>query len=93
MQKIGFIGLGNVGKNLAGSILRNGFDLTVLDLDKATAVDLLAQGAGWAESPGALADSVDVVITCLPSPTICAAVMEADDGVISGLGPGKIWQK
>jgi len=91
MQKIGFIGLGNVGKNLAGSILRNGFDLTVLDLDKATAVDLLAQGAGWAESPGALADSVDVVITCLPSPTICAAVMEADDGVISGLGPGKIW--
>ena len=34
MKKIGFIGLGNVGSNLAGSILRNGFDLTVRDLDK-----------------------------------------------------------
>jgi 3-hydroxyisobutyrate dehydrogenase len=91
MQKIGFIGLGNVGSKLAGSILRNGLDLTVRDLDKSVAQLLLDQGAHWADSPQALAAAVDIVVTCLPSPAICAAVMEADDGVIAGLGPGKIW--
>ena len=91
MNKIGFIGLGNVGGKLAGSILRNGFDLTVRDLDKTLAERLLDQGAHWAESPRQLAESVDIVVTCLPGPAICAEVMEADDGVIAGLGPGKIW--
>ncbi|MFT5373177.1 MAG: 3-hydroxyisobutyrate dehydrogenase, partial [Lysobacterales bacterium] len=46
-MKIGFIGLGNVGAKLAGSILRNGFDLSVLDLDKNAAQDLLNKGASW----------------------------------------------
>ena len=91
MNKIGFIGLGNVGSKLAGSILRNGFDLTVRDLDEATAQPLLDAGARWADSPRELAEAVDVVVTCLPSPAICAEVMEADDGVIAGLSAGKIW--
>jgi 3-hydroxyisobutyrate dehydrogenase len=91
MQNIGFIGLGNVGKKLAGSVLRNGFDLTVRDLDKDAATDLLDRGAHWAESPQELAAAVDIVVTCLPSPAISAAVMEAGDGVLAGLAPGKIW--
>ena len=90
-MKIGFIGLGNVGGKLAGSILRNGHELTVRDLDKAVAQPFLDAGAGWADSPKAMAESCDVVVTCLPSPSASAAVLEADDGVISGLGPGKIW--
>ena len=90
-MKIGFIGLGNVGGKLSGSLLRNGFDLTVRDVDKAVAEPFLAQGAGWAESPKVLAEMVDVVITCLPSPVIVSQVMEADDGVLAGLGPDKIW--
>jgi 3-hydroxyisobutyrate dehydrogenase len=91
MQKIGFIGLGNVGKKLAGSVLRNGFDLTVHDLQQDAAVELLELGATWTDSPKQMAQSVDVIITCLPSPAISAAVMEADDGILAGLGPGKIW--
>ena len=91
MQKVGFIGLGNVGAKLAGSLLRNGVDLTVRDLDKTTAAALLAGGATWAGTPRELAERTDVVITCLPSPAICADVMEAGDGVIAGLGDGKIW--
>lgn len=91
MGKIGFIGLGNVGGKLAGSILRNGLDLTVRDLDKTAAQSLLDKGARWAESPRQMAETVDVTITCLPSPAASAAVMEADDGIIAGLGPGKIW--
>ena len=91
MQKVGFIGLGNVGSKLAGSVLRNGFDLTVRDLDRSTAADLLANGAHWAESPRALAQSVDIIVTCLPSPAICADVMAGDDGILAGLSAGKIW--
>ncbi|MBT6203661.1 MAG: NAD(P)-dependent oxidoreductase [Rhodospirillaceae bacterium] len=90
-MKIGFIGLGNVGGKLAGSILRNGFDLTVRDLDKATAQHFLEQGAHWAESPKEIAETCELIITCLPSPAASAAVMEAEDGVLAGLSQGKIW--
>ncbi len=90
-MKVGFIGLGNVGGKLAGSLLRNGFDVTVRDIDKAAAESFLAQGAHWAESPKAMAEAVDLIITCLPSPAIVSQVMESEDGVIAGLGPDKVW--
>ena len=90
-MKIGFIGLGNVGGKLAGSILRNGFDLVVRDLEKSAAQPFLDQGADWADSPADMARECDIVITCLPSPAACAAVMEGDDGILDGIGPGKIW--
>ena len=90
-MKVGFIGLGNVGGKLSGSLLRNGFDLTVRDLDKDVAQPFLDEGAHWAESPKAMAEAVDIVITCLPSPAASAAVMEAEDGILAGLRPGSIW--
>ena len=49
------------------------------------------RGAAWADSPAEMAAACDITITCLPSPAASAAVMEADDGVIAALGPGKIW--
>ena len=52
--RIGFIGLGNVGGKLAGSLLRNGYDLVVRDLDRAAAQPFLDAGAGWADSPADL---------------------------------------
>jgi 3-hydroxyisobutyrate dehydrogenase len=91
MLKVGFIGLGNVGGKLAGSLLRNGVDLTVRDLDAEVAQAFLDGGAKWADSPREMAQNVDVVITCLPSPAASAAVMEAEDGILAGLAPGKIW--
>lgn len=90
-MKLGFIGLGNVGGKLAGSLLRNGFDLTVRDLNREAARPLLDGGATWADSPRALADGADMVITCLPSPAASAAVLEAADGVLAGLKPGAVW--
>ncbi len=90
-MKIGFIGLGNVGAKLAGSIQRNGFDLSVRDLDRSLAEPFLAKGAEWADSPAAMARTCDLIITCLPSPVACAAVMEGPDGILEGLSPGKIW--
>ena len=84
-MRVGFIGLGNVGSKLAGSLLRNGFDLVVRDLDRSAAAELEARGAGWADSPAEIAASADMVITCLPSPAASAAVMEGDDGILAGM--------
>ena len=90
---VGFIGLGNVGAKLCGSLLRNGHNVTVRDLDKAAAQPFLELGASWAESPKEMAETVDFLITCLPSPAASAAVLEADDGVLAGLGAGKVWME
>ena len=90
-MKVGFIGLGNVGGKLAGSLLRNNFDLTVRDLDENLTKSFKDKGAKVTNSAKELAEQVNLIITCLPSPKICAEVMEADDGVINGLSENKIW--
>ena len=90
-MKIGFIGLGNVGGKLAGSLLRNKFDLTVRDLEENLIKKFNHKGAKVANSPKELAEQVDLIITCLPSVEICAEVMESEKGVIKGLSENKIW--
>jgi 3-hydroxyisobutyrate dehydrogenase len=90
-MKIGFIGLGNVGGKLAGSLLRNKFDLTVRDLDKDLINNFKGLGAKIANSAKELAEQVDLIITCLPSPQICAEVMEGENGVLEGISENKIW--
>jgi len=90
-MRVGFIGLGNVGGKLAGSLLRNGIDVTVLDLNPLLMESFAAKGAARGESPRHLAATCDVVITCLPSPAACAAVVEGPDGILEGIGPGRIW--
>ena len=90
-MKIGFIGLGNVGGKLAGSLLRNNFDLTVRDLDERLTDPFKDLGAKVAKSPKELAEQTDLIITSLPSPEVSAEVMEAEDGIINGLSENKIW--
>jgi 3-hydroxyisobutyrate dehydrogenase len=90
-MRVGFIGLGNVGGQLAGNLLRHEVPLTVRDLDAGRVATFVAQGATPAATARELAQGVDLVITCLPSPAISAEVMEAPDGVLAGLTPGKIW--
>ena len=90
-MKVGFIGLGNVGGKLAGSLLRNKFDLTVRDLDENLTKPFVEQGAKFASTAKELAEKVDLIITCLPSPEICSKVMEGSDGILNGLSENKIW--
>jgi 3-hydroxyisobutyrate dehydrogenase len=92
-MRVGFIGLGNLGVHLASSLQRNGFDLTVNDIRKELASDLIAKGAKWADNPKALAQDVDIVITCLPSPAVVKKVMLSDDGVLAGLAKGGVWME
>ena len=90
-MKIGFIGLGNVGAKLAGSLLRNGFDLTVKDIDQNLTDQFKNLGAKVAYSGKELAEQVDLIITSLPSLKVSAEVMEAENGVLEGLSENKIW--
>ena len=87
-MKVGFIGLGNVGSKLSGSLLRNGVDLTIHDLDEARVSDFVTRGATRGNSPADLMENCDIVITCLPSPTISAAVV---DQMLPHVREGKIW--
>ena len=90
-MNLGLIGLGNLGTPIAKNLLKAGYRLTVYDLCQETAEKLLAQGAQWAESPQAVAQQSDTVLTVLPSPAAVAAVVEGEQGLLAGLRPGSIW--
>ena len=79
-MKIGFIGLGNVGCKLAGSLIRNGVDLSVRDLNLDLVKKFTKLGAKTFSSNKELMEHCDAVITCLPSPSASASVMEAENG-------------
>ena len=90
-MNLGFVGLGNLGRELAASLLRAGFPLTVCDLDASAVATLVAAGARPAESPRAVAEAADCVITCLPSPAAVSEVVAGADGVLDGLRTGGTW--
>ena len=81
-MRCGFIGLGHIGKFLAGSLLRNGFEVTVYDLSADAAAPLVAKGAKLDGSIKELCDASDTVFTCLPSPRAIDAVVAGAGGVI-----------
>src|SRR4030095_377709 len=81
----------HLGAKLAGSLLREGFPLTVHDLNKDLAAPVLGAGARWAESPKAVAAECDVVIPCLPSPAVSEKVLCGPDGILAGFKSGGTW--
>ncbi len=87
-MRYGYIGLGNLGGNLAMSLIRNGFDVTVHEIDRTLAERHLMTGAKWADQPSVLAADVDCVITCLPSPAISEKVLRE---ILKTLKPGSTW--
>ena len=89
-MKVGFIGLGNVGAKLSGSLLRNGIDLTVYDLNPDLVADFIAKGARRGENPAQMMRDCDAVITCLPSPAASDAVMQE---MLPEVRAGKIWME
>ena len=89
-MRCGFIGLGHIGKFLAGSLVRNGFEVTVYDLNKEAAAPLVAKGAKLAGSIKELCDASDTVFTCLPSPRAIDIVLTGKDGVIDSLASRSI---
>ncbi|RWD61757.1 MAG: NAD(P)-dependent oxidoreductase [Mesorhizobium sp.] len=86
-----FIGLGHLGGNLAASLLRNGFAVTVFDCDPAAVERLVALGATAATSPAQAAARAGNVITCLPSPKVSETVLAGSGGLLEGLPAGGSW--
>jgi len=91
VERIGFVGLGNLGAKLAASLVRAGHRLAVHDLDPDAAELLVEAGAAWAETPAAAARDAETVFTCLPSPAAVAAVVEGEHGILAGLASGGVW--
>jgi 3-hydroxyisobutyrate dehydrogenase-like beta-hydroxyacid dehydrogenase len=91
MQTIGFIGLGNMGGNMAARYLAAGHTVygTARHRDRAQA--LVDQGLRWARTPREVADAVDVILTSLPNEEIVRSVASGADGILAGLGEGKVW--
>jgi len=90
-MKIGYIGLGNIGSVMAKNLVKDGYQLLIHDLNREAGDELIAMGAEWANSPKAVAEASDTIITSLPGPPQVRAVMEGDSGVLAGLSAGKTW--
>ncbi len=89
-MKVGFIGLGNVGGKLAGSLLRNGADIMVCDLDAERVSSFRTEGAKVTMRAAEVMRACDFVITCLPSPAVSDAVMCE---MLPNVTEGKIWME
>jgi 3-hydroxyisobutyrate dehydrogenase len=89
--RLGFVGLGNLGRHLATSLLRAGFPLVVHDRNPSTLVPLVELGAVVAASPAEVAGEVDAVFTCLPSPSVVDEVLIGAGGLLEGLRAGATW--
>ncbi len=90
-MKVGFIGLGHMGKHMAANILKAGHELTITDLRSELRNDPLLQGSSWADSPKAVAQASEVVVTMLPGPEQVAQVALGPDGVLAGLANGSYY--
>lgn len=89
-KKVGFIGLGTMGKWMARNVMKAGFDLTVFDIDQQAMKFLTDQGASSSRNPGDLAAEVDWVFLSLPDTEIVEGVIFGQDGLINGLKSGTI---
>jgi len=87
---VGVIGVGNIGRHMAGHLLAADYRLTVHDAREAAAAPLVERGATWADSPAALATASDVVFTSLPGPPEFEAVATGETGVLGGLRDGGV---
>ena len=90
MKKIGFVGLGIMGKPMAKNLLRAGYAVTVFDINQDAVKEVMAEGAAMAKTSKEVAQHSEVVITMLPnSPHVKTAVL-GENGVLEGAKPGLI---
>jgi 3-hydroxyisobutyrate dehydrogenase len=90
-MKIGFIGLGTMGRHMAANLIKAGHALVVHDVRRAAAAPHLQAGARWADTPRAVAEAADVVFTSLPGPPEVEAVALGADGLLAGLAADTVY--
>jgi len=87
-MQIGFIGLGTMGASMAANLQKAGYELVVNDVRRAAAEPHIGRGAVWADTPRAVAEAADVVLTSLPGPPEVEAVSLGESGLTAGMRKG-----
>jgi 3-hydroxyisobutyrate dehydrogenase-like beta-hydroxyacid dehydrogenase len=88
---IGFVGLGNMGGNMAARLLAAGYPVSGWQRSRERAQHLIEQGLQWCETPRQVAETVEVVVTSLPDDAVLNEVATGPDGILAGLGEDRIW--
>ena len=89
-ERVGFIGLGIMGRGMSRNLLAAGFDLTVWNRTRERAAEVVDAGATLAGSPGEVAAASDIVVTCVSDTPDVEQVLTGDDGVITGASEGDL---
>jgi 3-hydroxyisobutyrate dehydrogenase-like beta-hydroxyacid dehydrogenase len=91
MQHLGFVGLGAMGGRIAGRLLAAGHEVQGTNRTTEKGVPLVERGLIWRDTPREVAESADVVFSMVTDDAALAAVTSGPDGILAGLGPGKIY--
>jgi 3-hydroxyisobutyrate dehydrogenase-like beta-hydroxyacid dehydrogenase len=89
--RIGFVGLGHMGGNMAARLLAAGYEVHGEERSRDAAQGLVSEGLRWHDTPREVAAAADVVFTSLPDDAVLKAVASGPDGILSGISAGKIW--
>lgn len=89
-MRVGFIGLGIMGKPMSKNLLKAGYDLVVMDRNQAAVAEVVAAGAKSADSPKAVAEQTDIIITMLPNSPHVKDVVLGENGIIDGAKKGAV---
>ena len=90
-MRLGFIGTGNMGNPMAANLIKAGHQLTVHDLRREAAINLLEMGADWADSPREAVAGNEAVLTSLPVPRDVEAVVLGENGTLGGADSGSVF--
>jgi 3-hydroxyisobutyrate dehydrogenase-like beta-hydroxyacid dehydrogenase len=88
---VGFVGLGHMGGNMAARFLDAGYTVYGENRSRQHAQALVRDGLRWVDTPRGVAETVDVIFTSLPDDTVLGLITSGPDGILAGIGPGKIW--
>ena len=91
MANLGFVGLGVMGSEMVNRLLSKGHSVIGYNRTRAKADWLIKEGMKWADSPKAVAASVDVIFSMVTNSPALQAIVEGPDGILAGLTPGKIY--
>jgi 3-hydroxyisobutyrate dehydrogenase-like beta-hydroxyacid dehydrogenase len=89
--KIGFVGLGHMGGNMAARFLAAGYAVYGESRHRGDAEDLEREGLQWRDTPREVAEAADVLITSVPDDDVLESVASGSDGILAGLTDGKVW--
>lgn len=91
MANLGFVGLGVMGSRMVKRLLDAGHTVTGYNRTRSKAQGLLEAGMRWGDSPRAVAETADVILSMVTNTAALQAIAEGPEGILTGLGPGKVY--